>query len=170
MPHCWQGPPGRGQGEGISNVIPALNHTLLLWLQVFVRRRWGKLDNLQKISLLWKLSCFYNLHTSRYLLQVGEPWWLEPPCSIQVILDLGAGSWTGLLQPRGAESQFEISILHSWGLSQLQPISLWNSRAGAARGRCCHLLSTVQFSTINFIHHHHQHEALQLCTVGSASC
>lgn len=34
--------------------------------------------------------------------------------------------------------------------------------------RCCHLLSTVQFSTINFIHHHH--EALQICTVGSASC
>lgn len=50
-----------------------------------------------------------------------------------------------------------------WGLLQLQPISLWDSRTGTAHGRCWHLLSTMQFSTTNFIQ---QHEALQLFTVG----
>lgn len=83
----------RDRGKGISNVIPALNHTLLLWLQDFVRRRWGKLDNLQKISLLWKLPRFYNLHMSCCLLQVGAGRVLVAGTPLFLPGDLGSWSW-----------------------------------------------------------------------------
>lgn len=136
-------------------MIPALNHTLLLWLQDFVRRRWGKLDNLQKISLLWKLSCFYNstrhATSSRWVLGGDGTGGFHPG-------DLGSWSWV-----LDRFSTTMRSLRSPFHLSHLQPICLWNSRAGTAGGRCCHLLSTVPFSTINFIHHHHQALHCGLC-------